>query len=269
MKFSYVPLLLILCISCAATEQEQERLDGQENTATSLGKADAVDLTQRSCNITLCLTGALNQNTPSNRHFAEICSSEAVDGVVEDCTARGCSSSFDSFFQFPYLSVYPALIEALDRNGDNVIDETDEACEVRLLGFSWGGVNALSIAQHLAKDRRIPEEKRTVSKVVLLDAFQPLSENRMVVPENVARVRSFRHSTAPADDCSQGVIWGPYRGFAPICSDSQDCVDFDYSAFPDELFSTHSGTSLFGDEVGHCQVPNVAHNDVIDFLSHR
>ena len=132
-----------------------------------------------------------------------------------------------------------------------------------------GGINALSIAQHLAKDRRIPEDKRTVSKVVLWDAFQPLSQSRMVIPENVGQVQSFRHSVVPVNDCSQGVIWGPYRGFGPICSETLDCLDFDYSAFPIQQFATFSGAPLFGEQVGHCQVPNVAHNDVIDFLAPR
>ena len=263
----YILVITLIALGCATSDTAVQPGETASNrTLPDNSKADGV-AERAACTITLCLTGALNQDTPSNQHFKNLCGDSRLKGVVNDCGPFGCNNSFDSFFQFPLLTVYPALVDALDRNQDGRVDEDDPSCEVNLLGFSWGGVNALSVAKHLANDDQIAETRKRITRVVLLDAFQPLSQGRMDVPQNVAQVRSFRHSIAPEDDCSHGVIWGPYRGFGPLCESDQDCVDFDYSEFPDSIFIAQSGPPFYGNEVGHCDVPNVAHEAAIEFLN--
>ena len=221
------------------------------------------------CTITLCLTGAMNHQTPSNTFFREMCEDPRIEGVHFDCHGEVCNSTFDSFLQFPLLTVYPALTDALDRNGDGRVDGQDPVCHVNLIGFSWGGVNALSVAGHLNRDQSIPKSHRRVRHAVLLDAFQPLSAGRMTVPENVDSVLSMRHSIAPDDDCSRGAPLGPYLGFAPRCGSGQDCQDYDYSLAPETLFRDARGWSVWGDGIGHCHVPGVAHENVVSFVNDR
>ena len=257
----------MLLVGCSSGDlSERQTLVYDEPNHGQAGKADEPHRLD-SCRITICLTGAMDHRTPSNDAFRILCEDERIDGIVYDCQDGACNQTFDSFLQFPLLSVYPALTEAIDRNNDGIIDQDDPVCEIRLIGFSWGGVNALSVAHHLHQDRQIPDSHKNIAKAVLLDAFQPFSASRMVVPENVYSVRAFRHSIAPPNDCSRHSPLGPYLGFAPICSTAQDCADYDYSAFPNDVFYDRDENPHFGREIGHCMVPGMAHEQVISFLS--
>ena len=242
-------------------------LEGQREMEHVNFKTGSIE--SNACVRTLCLTGALDQNSPSNASFKRLCEDEDIPGLILDCGPFGCQSTFDSFLQFPLLTVYPALFETLDTNDDGWVNDGDEQCQLNLIGFSWGGVNALSIAHHLANDQRISQERSIVDKVVLLDAFQPFAEGRMVVPENVNAVLSRRHSEAPSNDCSNRAPMGPYLGFAPACAEQSMCEDFDYSEYPDTVYTGNSGRASWGDEIGHCRIPDVAHSDVIEFINDR
>ena len=264
LKFIAIIFLLSACSSADLGDPRSAQNDGPSEAQT--GKADTVHGGEF-CKITLCLTGAMDHRTPSNDAFRVLCEDPRLDGLVYDCQNDRCNQTFDSFLQFPLLTVYPALTEAIDRNKDGVIDDNDPICEVNLIGFSWGGVNALSIAHHLRQDRQVPNGHKTIAKAVLLDAFQPFSSGRMVVPDNVRSVRSFRHSIASADDCSRHSPLGPYLGYAPVCSTEQDCADYDYSLFPDDVFYDRYDTPHLGRDIGHCMVPAVAHEQIISYLS--
>ncbi len=265
--FRYLPYLSLLLslMGCGdITVEPTDELGGTERVFAG-GKADEAGHPD-SCTITMCLTGAMDHRTPSNHAFRRLCDDLRIDGVQLDCHGDQCNTTFDSFLQFPLLTVYPALVDALDRNFDGSIDDADPVCEINLIGFSWGGVNALSIAGHLSRDARIPETHRQVTRAVLLDAFQPFSAERMTVPDNVKSVLSMRQSSSPHHDCSRSAPLGPYQGLTPICSDEQDCHDYDYSLAADVYFSHADGNYTRGDQIGHCMVPSVAHESVIEFL---
>ncbi len=269
-KFVTYLSVITLCWGCGDTSAVDDApMAWEASTAAGTNlKGDTLSEDGR-CVITMCLTGAMNHETPSNHHFRSLCADDRLEGLVQDCGPGGCRDTFDSFLQFPRLTVYPALIEALDGNKDGRISDEDPVCEVNLIGFSWGGVNVLSIADHLSKDQRVPETHKAVRRAVLLDAFQPLSQDRMYVPDNVDRVLSVRHSEAPRHDCSSRAPLGPYLGLAPICETSANCKDYDYSQAPFEAFTGSDGGLLLGRDIGHCDLPYVAHDAVIDFLQDR
>ena len=221
------------------------------------------------CVITMCLTGAMSHETPSNEHFAKLCSNAEIKGLVRDCWDGTCKETFDSFLQFPLLTVYPELVKALDRDQDGKITDADPVCDVRILGFSWGGVNALSVAQHLQNDYRVPTTHKAIDKVVLVDAFQPWSGHRMTVPKNVSSVLSVRHSVTSHNDCSANAPLGPYLGLPPICGPDQDCNDYDFSAERYTLYEPVYGYAVHGIDVGHCEVPRVAHRAVVNYLNDK
>ena len=84
------------CAELGAIEEDEVLF--RSGSAT---KSDGVELTPESgCTITMCLTGAMNHETPSNEAF-EDCVMIIGSGVVEDYGPFGCNKTFDSFFQFP------------------------------------------------------------------------------------------------------------------------------------------------------------------------
>ena len=44
-------------------------------------------------------------------------------------------------------------------------------------------------------------------------------------------------------------------------------MDYDYSVASDTLFEDRQGWAYFGDEVGHCLLPSVAHENVVSYLN--
>ena len=109
-----------------------------EPTAVYVGGKGDVYADADDCVITLCLTGALQHETPSNTHFRELCEDPRIQGVKFDCHGEVCNSTFDSFLQFPLLSVYPAL-STLWTSIETVWSRDGSLCEVNLIGFSWAG----------------------------------------------------------------------------------------------------------------------------------
>jgi pimeloyl-ACP methyl ester carboxylesterase len=146
-----------------------------------------------------------------------------------------------------------------------VLDGSDEVCQLDVIGYSWGGVNAVDLAKRMHADARV-RAPWGVTRLVLLDAFQPGA--KLTIPPNVERVVSFRHSVAPPSDCSRDAPFGPYLGLAPRCVASAEasarpapiCEDFDFS-----LSSARFGGRP-GFKVGHCEVPLAARAAIAQVL---
>ncbi len=219
------------------------------------------------CTVTMCLTGAIDQTSGSNSGFERLCGRDELIGLVEDCDTETCYRTHDSFLSNPASSVYPKLFTALDANGDGRVDTDDPYCDVNLVGFSWGGVNALQVARVLNEDERVDVSQRRVSRMLLMDPYQPMGADKMRVPANVARTVVWRHSKPNPNDCSRVAPLGPYVGMAPICADDQVCFDVDYSKKPGPESLPLSWRAQRGRNVGHCSVPDVATPEVLEELS--
>ena len=206
------------------------------------------------CQLTMCLTGALSRGG-SNAPFDAICDNAAIPGVIRSCDALNCYNTFNTF-GVSSASLYAKLFAALDTNGDNKVNALDRGCKANLLGYSWGGVAAVEVASQLSNDSRVEGNSKRVGRLFVMDAYQPLKN--MNVPNNVDRFIEYRHSVSPSNDCSRGVIGGPYEGIRPRCYPNQSCFDYDYSLSANTSYPTSSGALYFGSQIGHCEVPEVA-----------
>ncbi len=218
------------------------------------------------CTMTMCLTGAIDQNTPSNFAFAQICERNEIQGLIPDCDDPPCLSTFNNFL-VDNDDIYEALFDALDTNGDRQINASDQRCELNLLGYSWGGVNVIELANDFVSDSRVSGDRAFVDRIILLEAYQPFGD--MDLPSQVGKVRSYRRSSPPANDCSAQEVLGPYVGLAPRCPSGVDCMDYDYSLGGSTSYPLFGGGSQTGSQVDHCSVPAVAHEAVISELLDR
>ena len=219
------------------------------------------------CALTLCLTGAIDQTSGSNSGFTRLCDRDEIPGLIEDCDGEVCHRTHDSFLKDPTSAVYPRLFDALDANGDGAVDADDPYCDVNLVGFSWGGVNAIEVARALGEDPRVAPAQRRVARLLVMDPYQPMASDKMRVPENVARTVVWRHSEPNPDDCSRIAPLGPYTGMAPICDPSQVCIDVDYSRQPEADSLPLSWRRRGGRNIGHCGVPYTAAPEVFEELT--
>ena len=208
----------------------------------------------------MCLTGAIDHASSSNAGFRTICESAVIAGRIDDCRSAPCKSTWGTFPSASAAPVWEAVFAALDTNKDGLVDSADAACELDVVGFSWGGVNAVDLAKRMNVDNRVLPVRRAVHRLVAIDAYQPSAS--LVVPPNVLRAVSFRHSVASPSDCSSGAPLGPYLGIAPRCTAPSACRDFDFSLSPDASFG-----GLLGKNVGHCDVPTAAASLVAQFLA--
>lgn len=213
------------------------------------------------CQRTICLTGAINQQSPGNNSFTTLCSDPRIPGLIESCDDDKCEVTFSNFMADVAVSIYPTLFAALDTNGDEVIDDEDDDCALNILGFSWGGVNSLRLARAYLEDSRVAPSRQRIYRVIVLDPFQP--GGKMHVPSQVEQFIEYRHSIAPSSDCSIGAPLGPYLGIAPRCEEPSRCLDYDYSLAPSKAFACADGSVLYGRQVEHCSVPQAAHQAVI------
>jgi hypothetical protein len=212
------------------------------------------------CEVTVCLTGAVAHSDGSNGHFRTLCELPAVLGRVENCRTQPCESTWTNF---PNTEVttgsnsYQALFNALDSNADNLIDHLDTPCQLNVLGFSWGGVNASRLASTFLTDARVAPQRRRVERLILLAPYQPLVFN-VEIPSGVENTWVYRHSATPSfGDCSSSAVLGPYLGVPPRCAVGQACADYDYSLAPNTWFQGLVYGS-YGSDVGHCDLPNIA-----------
>ncbi len=216
------------------------------------------------CQISLCLTGAINQRSGSNASFQAMCDLEPITGLVRDCRERTCYSAFDSFSNPSGDRIYPELFDVLDSNGDARIDGADERCQINLIGFSWGGVTAIKLSELLAEDERVARDRRHIERMLLLDPYRPSTQ--LVIPENVNKVRVWRQSESPKTDCSRFSPGGPYAGLKPDCSKVNDCLDVNISTLDQSIESGLKDVRIAPRDVGHCDVPLVARDWVLDAL---
>jgi hypothetical protein len=204
--------------------------------------------------VTLCMAGALTREDGGNPLVEALCN--VLPNRLEDCGGARC---YPMFAFASTNAAIDALVEALDDNGDGAVDAHDSPCEINLLGYSWGGVNVLSVAESFGSDPRVSTTRNRIDRVALLDAYSPLAGSDLAVPLNVARLWSYRHSVAPASDCSAAAPLGPYLGLPPRCDPSRSvCTDYDYSLAFAVGFTGLSGLSYRGDEVDHCYLPDAA-----------
>jgi len=217
------------------------------------------------CQVTLCLTGAINQKSGSNAAFHSICEYEELPGLVEDCEVEGCYTSFDSFLDRPQRTIYPEIFAALDTNGDEAVNDQDELCELNLITFSWGGPNAIRLAEMLAEDERISPTRRRVARLLMIEPYRP--DTTLSLPENVDKARVWRQSASPDDDCSRYAPGGPYIGLPLVCPPDTDCEDIDLAMSAYSLQTTLDPVSFIEPpELGHCEVPLVARDQVMEAL---
>lgn len=224
------------------------------------------------CSLSICLTGAINQSSGANDAFSALCDDARLGDVVQDCDSGRCYSSFDTFPSKDVGGAYAALFAALDANRDGRVDDADKPCSINVLGFSWGGMNAVRLAQRLVDDARVSPSVR-IEYLVMLDAYQPFAASPLV-PARVRHSLSFRHSIAPRLDCSRSAPLGPYLGLSPRCPAGQDCADYDFSRSPETMFplyrrASSAGREVPGRDVEHCDVSAAAHEAVIAMLNGR
>ena len=211
---------------------------------------------------TVCFAGRTFGDVMTSGGIAEIgrlC--KAMPNVIRDVPG-GRDAPYD-FFQWDSNLAHEmdAIVTALDTNHDGQVTSADAAVTLTVVGYSWGGYNAVDFINAVASDRRFGADRKQVAKFFALDAFRTdyliVPRARMDVPANVQKFYSFRHTVAPADDCSiiLGGLLGPFTGRVPYCTGSTECHDYD--------FSRADATK----NVDHCAVPDAAHDDVVEINS--
>ena len=218
------------------------------------------------CAVTMCLTGAISHTSGSNQHFRKICEDPRIPGLIPDCRGSTCNSTWGNFVQSPKHDLLPHLIDVLDTNSDGEVTSGDLACEINLVGFSWGGVNAVRLAEEIKESKKISGSRVFVDRLVVMDPYQPQARGPLKPPVNVRWARSYRHSVAPARGCSNSAPLGPYQGLPITCRSWQRCAEYDYSLDPGRWYQAPAGWYEAKD-VDHCLVPAVSHEAVIADLT--
>jgi hypothetical protein len=241
---------------------------GAAGAAGQSGAAGAAGGPPGKCVKTICMGGAV-QSDPyegGNEYLAPLC--EKLEGLIPNCDA----ATGKCIPMFGWLDgkapAQKALYHALDTTGDGFLDDADAPCEIRLVGYSWGGLNARDIAQAWAEDSNVPDARKAIATLAAIDPFR-IGDLEYLVPANVQVFREYRHSIAPSNDCSGSAPFGPYKGLVPRCGPTSECQDFDYSLAPDELFPTLSGSpkTIAGKKVEHCNAADVAAVPVLALLA--
>jgi hypothetical protein len=206
------------------------------------------------CLVSICLNGAYFGDPLSggNGYFDDVC--KAIPGILPQCGSDGtCYSSFE---WLQLSKAEDALFSALDTNGDGVVDTSDKDCQVRVAGYSWGGVNSQKLADSLLADSRYTNPRKKIHRMLVIDPYQP-TQSTVDVPPNVEAFWEFRHSVAPASDCSGSAPLGPYKGLPPRCHTGAFCFDYDYSLSGSVVFPGYSGVKYQGKQIDHCTMADV------------
>ena len=207
---------------------------------------------QPSCAITVCMAGAWKRQDGANPTVDALCQQA---GAIQDCSDGHCQNLFSAFSP---AKAAAALFDAADTNGDGRVGRGDDQCRITVVGYSWGGVNAVRVVKRFVRNRRVSRDRRFVDQLVLIDPFKPRLRGRLTIPRQVRRFWSYRHSAAPQADCSSRAPLGPYRGKVPRCSADTRCRDYDFSSEPTRMFGWQRGA-----DVGHCSIVDAAYDAVL------
>jgi pimeloyl-ACP methyl ester carboxylesterase len=168
----------------------------------------------------LCLYGATQVTDGANPVFDDLCEAlpDPLRNPVEDIAG---------FRIFELDDARAAMLTALDTDGDGLVTDADEAI-VDVLGYSWGGVNALQLALH--EEPGVTATRPLIGRVAVIDPFVPPHDEPIVLGGPVEQVWSYGHSESPSWDCSALAPLGPYRS-RPIDCGSTDapCAEYDLS----------------------------------------
>ena len=107
----------------------------------------------------------------------------------------------------------------------------------------------------LRADERVAADRAVIERLVLIAPYAPARES-VEISDAVHRAFIYRHSKAPADDCSRSFADGPWLSLRPHCSEATRCWDYDYSLEPDLAFLGRQG-SRSGGMLGHCNIVGV------------
>jgi hypothetical protein len=228
--------------------------------------SDVADVVREPASVrTVCFAGRSTGADPyasgGMRELDALCN--ALPGLVRDLP-NGPDARYPFFrWNTSLPHVLDVIVKALDTNRDGKVTAEDAPADLTLIGYSWGGFNAHDISKSILTDRRFAPERKTVHRLVALDAYRTdgLATPRrdMRVPANVTFFEAFRHTRAPADDCSiivPGLV-GPFTGRDPLCTGTSECRDFDYSLDPSTT------------DVDHCEVVGHSAPFVIEMVYER
>jgi hypothetical protein len=223
----------------------------------------------------LCINGAGTagpggRNTGGNPDFETVCG-RLGPSLVKACSSGTCFSTFQFEATGIIQASRTALVAALDTNNDGRVTGADADVDVVLLGYSWGGTNVRDMAEWMRTDAKFDDSRRRVAIMMTFDPYRPFK--KLDIPANVAEYVEYRHSVAPAGDCSiikaVGVkVSGPYLGIVPRCTGTSKCLDYDYSTAPNTFFPTllSPGRGYIGSKVDHCGIVSVAASAALPYL---
>ena len=213
--------------------------------------------------VSICWSGRSLGDNPydsgGNSQLGTLC--KAMPGLVHDAGGRDGAYPFFRW-DSKVDHALDVLVATLDTNHDGVVTNMDTAIDLNVVGYSWGGFNARELVAKIATDHRFSPSRHGVARFFALDPYRTddlgIGRTELEVPANVGTFYEFRHTAAPADDCSF-IAWGligPFTGRDPECTGATVCHDYDYSLVP----------STAG--VDHCGIPSHATRPVLQVVRH-
>lgn len=200
------------------------------------------------CRRTLCIAGEGPLDQSPNRDLGELC--RRAGGTVRRCEGERCTSTWT---EEDWTIGYDAMIASLDGNGDGKVDDADPACTIHAAGWSGGAVVAAQdLADRLRGENRLAEDRRAIESLVLI---APYAEglDQLTIRDLVRKAFVYRFTKAPPDDCTLEREGGPWLSPPPVCGESTQCWDYDYSYEPELAFLGRKGARA-GSEIGHCTI---------------
>ena len=212
--------------------------------------------------MSICFSGRSLGSDPyasgGNSELGALCN--ALPSLVKD--TKGPDAAYPFFrWNSDVSHALDVLVAALDTNHDGVVTNLDTEYDLNVVGYSWGGFNARDLIGMIQTDRRFSPSRHGVARFFALDPYRTddlvFAKKEMDVPGNVGTLYEFRHTVAPADDCSR-IAWGligPFTGRTPFCTGSTVCYDYDYSLV--------AATA----NVDHCGIPAHATHPVLQIVA--
>jgi hypothetical protein len=246
------------------------------DASTDAPKVDAADAQVTRPRKYLCINGAGvdgkgGRTTGGNPWLEQFCATLGTD-LIKDCSGSPCYSTFG--FETVGNPSRTSLVGALDTNNDGRVTSADKFYDLVLIGYSWGGTNVRDMAEWMQTAAAFDPSRRQVAMMVTLDPYRPGAA--MDVPANVSRFIEFRHSVAPASDCSYievagVVVSGPYLGIVPRCKSTSQCTDYDYTRGGNTFYpgAYTPGRGYTGVKVDHCGLVNAAASALPALLAGR